>query len=162
MQRALTISELAKTAGVTTRTLRHWERLGLLLKATRTHTGYRVFDPQATHYVDFIQKAKTVGLTLKEAKRLLELARRGKNPCPQVMSWIDEKAVAVERQIRTLRVLQQRLDEFRRACSTPAALNCFSAGELCCLIEDLPNPNNGGSHAKAIRTRNRAPGDTGG
>jgi DNA-binding transcriptional MerR regulator len=162
MQRALTISELAKTAGVTTRTLRHWERLGLLLKATRTHTGYRVFDPQATHYVDFIQKAKTVGLTLKEAKRLLELARRGKNPCPQVMSWIDEKAVAVERQIRTLRVLQQRLDEFRRACSTPGALNCFRAGELCCLIEDLPNSNNGGSHAKAIRTRNRAPGDTGG
>jgi DNA-binding transcriptional MerR regulator len=63
----------------------------LLPKATRTHTGYRVFDPQATHYVDFIQKAKTVGLTLKEAKQLLELARRGKNPCPQGVSWIDEK-----------------------------------------------------------------------
>lgn len=80
MQRALTISELAKTAGVTTRTLRHWERLGLLPKAARTHTGYRVFDPHATHYVDFIWKAKTVGLTLKEAKELLELATQGQEP----------------------------------------------------------------------------------
>src|SRR5580704_18512158 len=135
MQRALTISELAKTAGVTTRTLRHWERLGLLLKATRTHTGYRVFDPQATHYVDFIQKAKTVGLTLKEAKRLLELARNGKNPCPQVVKWIDEKAVAVERQIGTLTALQKRLNEFRRACTTSAASACFRTGEVLFLYE---------------------------
>jgi DNA-binding transcriptional MerR regulator len=84
MQQALSISELAKTAGVTSKTLRHWEHLGLLPKAMRTHTGYRVFDPQITQYIEFIQKAKTVGLTLKEAKRLMELARKGKNPCPQV------------------------------------------------------------------------------
>ena len=162
MQRALSISELARTAGVTTRTLRHWERLGLVPKAARTHSGYRVFDPRATQYVDFIQKAKTIGLTLKEAKRLLDLARKGKNPCPQVVNWIEAKAVAVQEQIRALRALQQRLDEFRRACSTPAALNCFRAGELCCLIEDLPNPNNGGGHAKAVRSRNRAASNSSG
>src|SRR5512135_1184864 len=45
-----------------------------------------------------------------------------------------------------------------RSQSRPAALNCFRAGELCCLIEGLPNPNNGGSHAKAVHTRNRAAG----
>ena len=91
MRQALSISELAKSAGVTSKTLRHWERLGLLPKAARTHTGYRVFDPQTAHYIDFVQKSKTVGLTLKETKRLLELARKGKNPCPQVVNWVDKK-----------------------------------------------------------------------
>jgi DNA-binding transcriptional MerR regulator len=156
MQQALSISELAKTAGVTSKTLRHWEHLGLLPKAMRTHTGYRVFDPQITQYIEFIQKAKTVGLTLKEAKRLMELARKGKNPCPQVVKWADEKALAVEQQIRTLKALQRRLNEFRRICSTSSVMTCFRRGEMCCLIEDLPNPNNGGSHAKAVHHRNRA------
>lgn len=156
MQQALSISALAKSAGVTARTLRYWERLGLLPKATRTHTGYRVFDPQTAHYIDFIQRAKAVGLTLKELKLLLELARKGKNPCPQVMRWIEEKAVGVEQQIRTLRALQKRLQEFQRAYSVPAALACCRAGELCCLIEGLPNPGNGGRNAKVVRARNYA------
>ena len=162
MQQALTISELARRAGVTPRTLRHWERLGLLPKATRTHTGYRVFDAKITHYIDFVQKAKTVGLTLKETKRLLELARRGKNPCPHVVKWADEKAIAVKQQIRALKVLQRRLSMFRRICATSSVMTCFQPGEMCCLIEDLPNPKNGGSHAKAVRDRNRTARHAGG
>ena len=129
MQQAPGISELAKSAGVTARTLRYWKHLDLLPKATRTYTGYRVIAPQTTHYIDFIQRAKTVGLTLKELK-LLELARKGKNPCPQVMRWIEEKAVAVKQQIRTLRALQKRLQGFQRAYSTPTALAFLSCRRL--------------------------------
>jgi DNA-binding transcriptional MerR regulator len=95
LQQALCISELAKNAGVTSRTLRHWEVLGLLPKATRTHAGYGVFDPQVLHHISFVQKSKTVGLTLREIKRVLETVRRGKNPCPQVVQWVDEKATAL-------------------------------------------------------------------
>jgi DNA-binding transcriptional MerR regulator len=162
MQRAFSISKLAKGAGVTSKTLRHWEHLGLLPKATRTHTGYRVFDSQVTHYINFIQKSKTVGLTLKETKRVLELARKGKNPCPQVVEWVDEKVIAVEQQIRTLKALQKRLSEFRQMCSTSSVMTCFRPGEMCCLIEGLPNPKNGGSHAKAVRNRSRAADRAGG
>jgi len=54
---------LAKSAGVTSKTLRYWERVGLLPKAARTHTGYRLFAPEVIHYIDFILKAKSVGLT---------------------------------------------------------------------------------------------------
>ena len=161
MRQALSISELAKSADVTSKTLRYWERLGLLPKATRTHTGYRVFDSQAAQHINFIQKAKTVGLTLKEVKRLMELARNGKNPCPQMVKWVDEKAAAVEEQIRTLKGLQKRLDEFRYICSTSSVMTCFRQGELCCLIEDLPNPTNRGSHAKAVRNRNGIASHTG-
>ena len=158
MQQAVSISKLAKSAGVTSRTLRHWERVGLLPRATRTHTGYRMFDAQIAHHIAFIQKAKTVGLTLKEMRRLVELARKGKNPCPEVVKWADSKAAEVEQQIAELKMLQERLSEFRHVCSTSSVLTCFRPGEVCCLIEDLPNPNNGGGHAKAVRTRNRAAG----
>jgi DNA-binding transcriptional MerR regulator len=87
MEQTLSISELAKTAGVTSRTFGIGNGSDLP-NAMRTHTGYRVFDSQITHYIDFIQKAKTVGLTLKKAKRLVELSRMGKNPCPQLVKWV--------------------------------------------------------------------------
>ena len=75
-----------------------------------------MFDPQIARRIAFIQKAKTVGLTLKEMTRLLELARKGKNPCPEVVKWADSKAAEMEQQIAGLKTLQERLREFRHVC----------------------------------------------
>src|SRR5437660_7414906 len=113
MRQALSISALAKSAGVTAKTLRYWEWIGLLPRANRTHTGYRIFAPVVVDYIDFILKAKSVGLTLSEMKRVVKLAHDGKNPCPEVVQWIDDKDRALEHQIRTLRALQQRLRRLR-------------------------------------------------
>ncbi len=152
MQRALSISALAKSAGVASKTLRYWERVGLLPKATRTYTGYRIFAPETLQYIDFILKSKRVGLTLSEMKRIIELAHVGKNPCPEVVRWIDDKDKALEQQIQSLRSLQRRLRRFRRICSTSSATTCAREEELCCLIEDLPNPQlaKGDGHEKAL------------
>jgi DNA-binding transcriptional MerR regulator len=152
MEQALSISVLAKSAGVTSKTLRYWERIGLLPKATRTHTGYRVFSPDAVHYIDFILKAKSVGLTLSEMKQAVELAHKGHNPCPEVVKWVDAKDRVVEQQIRALRALQRRLRHFRRVCSTSSVMMCGRRNELCCLIEDLPKPKmKGNGNEKTLR-----------
>jgi MerR family transcriptional regulator, copper efflux regulator len=139
MRQALSISVLARSTGVTSKTLRHWERVGLLPKAARTHTGYRIFAPEVMRYIDFILKAKTVGLTLSEMRRVIEVAHDGANPCPEVMQWLDDKDKALERQIQSLRGLRQRLRRFRHLCSANDVLTCAREKELCCLIEDLPN-----------------------
>lgn len=139
MGQALSISALARSTGVTAKTLRYWERVGLLPKAARTHTGYRIFGAEANHYIEFILKAKSVGLTLSEMKRVIEFARQGKNPCPELVQWIDEKDRAVEQHIHSLRALQRRLRRFRRICSLSSVTTCAREEELCCLIEDLPN-----------------------
>ena len=44
-----------------------------LPKATRTHTGYRMFDAQITRHMAFVQKGNAVRLTLKDTKRVLKL-----------------------------------------------------------------------------------------
>ena len=58
MGQALSISALARSTGVTSKTLRYWERVGLLPKVARTHTEYRIFGAEVNHYIDFILKAK--------------------------------------------------------------------------------------------------------
>ena len=162
MEQALNISALARNTGVTSKTLRHWERVGLLPKAARTHTGYRIFGAEANHYIEFILKAKSVGLTLSEMKQVIEFARQGKNPCPEVVQWIDEKDRAVEQQIHSLRALQRTLRRFRRICSVSPVATCAREDELCCLIEDLPNPQlaKRDGHEKALRACGSSSGRT--
>src|SRR5207245_11591895 len=82
---------------------------------------------------------------------VIEFARQGKNPCPEVVQWIDEKNRAVEHQIHSLRALQRKLRRFRRICSVSSVTTCAREEELCCLIEDLPNPQlEGDGHEKAL------------
>jgi hypothetical protein len=72
-------------------------------------------------------------------RRVIEVARDGANPCPEMMQWLDDKDKALERQIQSLRALRKRLRRFRDLCSTNDVLTCAREKELCCLIEDLPN-----------------------
>ncbi len=109
--------------------------------------------------------------TVKNAQRTLthcdysslviEFARQGKNPCPEVVQWIDEKNRAVEHQIHSLRALQRKLRRFRRICSVSSVTTCAREEELCCLIEDLPNPQlEGDGHEKALPACSSSSGRT--
>lgn len=137
MYDALTISAFAKRSGVPSKTIRYWESLGLLPRAARSHTGYRVFDPAALRYVAFIQKSKAIGLTLAEMQELLHLARTGHCPCPEVVGWTQARAKSIAEQIRELSTLLLRLKRIQRdwnrcSCSTG------DCGEVCGLIAGLP------------------------
>ena len=64
------IAELARHAGLSTATLRYYEAEGLLRPAGRTEAGYRVYSDDALQRVGFIQRAKALGLTLREIQQL--------------------------------------------------------------------------------------------
>lgn len=145
MPKALTISALAKRSGVASKTLRYWESLGLLPRAARTHTGYRLFDSESFRYIAFIRKSKAIGLTLGEMRQILRLARTGRCPCPEVLHWTEERAKSVESQIQALSLLLQRLRRIRREWAR-GGYRDGKCGEVCYLIAELPeaNPAKGG------------------
>jgi len=60
------IGELAKCCNISVDTLRFYEKNGLITPNTRTDAGYRLYSPEATFKVDFILRAKDVGLSLQE------------------------------------------------------------------------------------------------
>lgn len=65
------IGELAKRAGVSTSALRYYEEAGLLRPAERTQAGYRAYSPEAVGRLQFVQRAKAIGLTLIEVRQLV-------------------------------------------------------------------------------------------
>ena len=107
-RRYLRSAELARESGLSTDTLRHYERKGLL-SAGRSANGYREYPPQSKDRVRVVQNALSVGFTLDELARILSVREQGGVPCRDVRMLAAAKLTALEEQIRALSVLQDEL-----------------------------------------------------
>jgi MerR family transcriptional regulator, repressor of the yfmOP operon len=68
------IGELAKRLGITTRTIRYYEEMGLMGKIDRVGKGTRSYTPDDILRLKLILKLKTLGISLKEMKELSEIS----------------------------------------------------------------------------------------
>ena len=60
------IGQLANEVGLNPKTLRYYEQIGLLPAPQRSPSGYRLYTAADRERLDFIAKAKAIGLTLEE------------------------------------------------------------------------------------------------
>ena len=65
-------SEFAKLAGVTVRTLHHYDKLGLLRPKQRSDAGYRLYTARDFARLEQIVVLRFLGIPLKQIRRLLE------------------------------------------------------------------------------------------
>ena len=96
-------------AGVSTDTLRYYERCHLLPAVPRSASGYRLFPPQALVRVRLIQGALAIGFSVKELAAVFGERDRGGAPCHRVRALAAEKLVALEARIRDLRSWRREL-----------------------------------------------------
>src|ERR1039458_881685 len=90
-KRSLRASELASAVGVSSDTLRHYERRGLLKKPPRTESGYRLYPAEAVHRVQLIRNALAVGFSLTDLSAILRVRDKGGVPCQDVARMASEK-----------------------------------------------------------------------
>ena len=129
------IGEMAARFGVNTRTLRYYERCGLLATPARTESNYRVYGEAHARRIAFVLKAKRVGLTLREVQEVLTLAEGGVRPCERVRQLIDDKIVATQREIERL---TRVCEELVRVRDTDSGLRDHA---ICSIIEaDVDTP----------------------
>ena len=98
--------ELARAAGVSTDTLRHYERKGVLGAPRRSANGYREYPPEALARVLLVRRALAFGFTLDELARVLGTRERGGAPCREVRALAACKLEEVESRLRELRALR--------------------------------------------------------
>lgn len=67
-----TVSQLAKMAGISVRTLHHYDKIGLLKPAERARSGYRYFGKKELYRLQQILFFKELEFPLKEIKRILD------------------------------------------------------------------------------------------
>jgi DNA-binding transcriptional MerR regulator len=110
----LSPSELARLAGVSTDTLRHYERKGVLAPAPRSSSGYRRYPPAAVDRVRLIQRALMIGFSLDELSRVLAERQRGRSPCRSVRELVAERLSQLEKRLQELATLREDLVDLLR------------------------------------------------
>jgi DNA-binding transcriptional MerR regulator len=108
-RKTLRAGDLSNAAGVSTDTLRHYEKLGLLKKPPRTPSGYRAYPPESLDRVHLIRNALACGFTLGELVTILRMRDAGGAPCRKVVSLAHEKVQQLTTQIEQLACLRDAL-----------------------------------------------------
>jgi DNA-binding transcriptional MerR regulator len=101
--------ELASRTGVSTDTLRYYERRGLLPKPRRTGAGYRRYPREAIGDVQLIRRALVIGFSVSDLARVLAERDRGGAPCRRVRDFVQRRLGDLEAQIRDLLALRADL-----------------------------------------------------
>jgi len=110
--RVLSSAECARRTGLTVRTLRVYERAGLITPQ-RGANGWRVYGEREVRRLNYIVTLKSLGLTLREIRRMLSSA--GPPPLVEVLelqlkSWLARQSAA-EQALKIVRVALARLAE---------------------------------------------------
>lgn len=130
----LRISELAQGAGVSTSTVRYYERIGLVPAPKRTSSGYRDYEPAAQARLLFITRTKRLGLSLEDIAELITIWD-GTN-CRQTQVRLTEllngKREEVRAQIHELELLAMQLAEVQANLAESAPSDSCNPDLACC------------------------------
>jgi len=127
--------ELARIAGVSSDTLRYYERTGVLPLPQRTASGYRIYPAHALQRVNLIRSALSIGFSIKELSRVLKQRDAGHPPCRQVHQLAKDKLTQVENELSELQSLRRNLQSLIRIWDSK--LSHTAAGQPANLLESL-------------------------
>jgi DNA-binding transcriptional MerR regulator len=117
--------KLAHLSGVSTDTLRYYERRGLLPRPPRDANGYRRYPPAALDRVRVVQRALDAGFTVDDLARVLRQRDAGGAPCRDVLGIARARLEELDARIRGLLALRAELrvaikEWGERLAATPA------------------------------------------
>jgi DNA-binding transcriptional MerR regulator len=108
----VSIGQLAKSAGVSSRTIRYYEELGILPEPRRSPGGTRKYPSEYRSYIETALALKHLGFRLEEIKPLCRLALgRSISPGQRDMAarLVEERIEDLGRQVDVLRRLHASL-----------------------------------------------------
>jgi DNA-binding transcriptional MerR regulator len=139
MAQALTIGQLAQATGVSAKTIRFYEQVGVLPRPGRTAAGYRQYTQQGVHRLQFIRRARALGLPLQQLKALTAALNDGPRATvrPRLLALVRAQLSAVQEQITESQLLQGQLEQVLHRLLTRRAPNHVE-GCRCLETEAVP------------------------
>ena len=126
----LTIGQVSHGAGVSTKTIRYYESIGLLGVPKRSDGGYRLYDARAVEELRFVQRARGLGFAIKDVSSLLALWRDGHRSSSEVKEMTLRHVADVERKIAELQGIRGTLLDLAERCHGDHRPDCPILDEL--------------------------------
>lgn len=126
----MNIGQLAKSSGVNAKLIRHYETIGLIPKATRTESGYRVYSENDIQFLRFIKRARGLGFSMKEIKKLVGLWRNKGRASREVKALALAHLQELEIKIKEMQEMAENLKRLARQCHGDHRPECPIIGGL--------------------------------
>jgi MerR family copper efflux transcriptional regulator len=111
----MNIGQASKASGVNAKMIRYYERIGLVRKAGRTESGYRVYSDIDVNSLRFIHRARAFGFPIERIRVLVGLWQ-GHQPSREVKRVALEHVAELDRRIAELTEMRDALGRLADAC----------------------------------------------
>lgn len=112
----MNIGKAAQSSGVSAKLIRHYEAIGLIPKANRTEGGYRIYSEADVHTLSFVKRARNLGFSMKEIKKLVGLWRNKSRASAEVKALALAHIKQLEDKIRELEGMAETLRHLSKNC----------------------------------------------
>jgi len=113
----ISIGNLAKTIGITTRTLRYYEEMGIMSPPQRLEGAVRVYAPSDVRKLKFILRLKELGLSIREMQELDAVYAEAKETdrvIPRLIEMLDKHVNNLDEKMSKLASLRKEIIDYRQ------------------------------------------------
>lgn len=120
----MNISKVAAACGLSAKTIRYYERIGLVTPPARSANGYRAYGEATVRELRFVKRARETGFNLEECRELLALYRDQHRASEQVKRLAEEKMADLRGRIATLQGMLASLETLVSCCHGDGQPDC--------------------------------------
>ncbi|MBX7147359.1 MAG: MerR family transcriptional regulator [Alphaproteobacteria bacterium] len=120
----ITINHVSKITGFSAKMIRHYEKLGLLGKITRTSTNYRIYKKSDIDILHFIKRTKNLGFATEDIKILLNVWQNKKTNRLEVRHIALKHLDDLKVRIHDLQLMVNVLQELITQCEKNKHTDC--------------------------------------
>jgi len=118
------INQLSKLTQVLSKTIRYYEDVGLLPKASRNSNGYREYSVDDVDRLIFIRRCRELQIPLEQIKVLIQVQTDKTSSCSEVDLLIEQQLEKVRKTISELSLLEKTLNTLATSCSNDIVGEC--------------------------------------
>jgi MerR family copper efflux transcriptional regulator len=134
-----TIGEAAKQAGLPAKTIRYYEDIGLVRPSGRSAGGYRLYDARDVRTLQFIQRARELGFSVKEVRELLALWQNRQRSSADVKAVAQAHIADIDRRMAELQGMRDTLAHLVEQCHGDHRPECPILADLAGGETDSPS-----------------------
>jgi len=112
----MNIGEVAGKSGVPAKTIRYYEDVGLIPPARRTESGYRDYDDRDLATLRFVQRARSLGFSVKDVGALLALWHDNARASAEVKALAADHVSEIDRKLAELKSMRRTLVDLMERC----------------------------------------------
>lgn len=120
----MNIGQVAQSSGISAKMIRHYEDIGLIKKASRSTSGYRVYSENDLHSLIFVRQARNLGFSIEQIRELLGLWQNKRRASHKVKELAIKHIQGLNVRIKELQDIQQAIAKLVNNCQGDDRPDC--------------------------------------